>query len=52
VILGWQFTLAEYFGGIIMVILIGLIFRFTLTPKLVNMAKENAGSSAEGSSTF
>jgi uncharacterized protein len=42
VILGWQFTLAEYFGGIIMVILIGLIFRFTLTPKLVNMAKENA----------
>src|SRR5690349_7985530 len=35
VILGWQFTVAEYFGGIVMVILIGLIFRLTLTPKLV-----------------
>src|SRR5215471_18596267 len=42
VLLGWQFTLAEYFGGIIMVILIGLIFRLTLTPKLVQMAKANA----------
>src|SRR5216110_891015 len=39
VILGWQFTLAEYFGGIVMVISIGLIFRLTLTPKLVQMAK-------------
>jgi uncharacterized membrane protein YraQ (UPF0718 family) len=42
VILGWQFTVAEYFGGIVMVILIGLIFRLTLTPKLVQMAKANA----------
>src|SRR5437667_7362685 len=29
VILGWQFTLAEYFGGIVMVIFIGLICSFT-----------------------
>src|SRR5437667_8789312 len=42
VILGWQFTLAEYFGGIVMVIFIGLIFRLTLTPKLVQMARANA----------
>src|SRR6266513_1154570 len=42
VILGWQFTAAEYFGGIVMVILIGLIFRLTLTPKLVQMASANA----------
>src|SRR5437899_12344225 len=42
VILGWQFTVAEYFGGIVMVILIGLIFRMTLTPKLVEMARANA----------
>ncbi len=42
VILGWQFTAAEYFGGIVMVIFIGLIFRLTLTPKLVQMAKANA----------
>lgn len=42
VILGWQFTIAEYFGGIVMVILIGVIFRLTLTPKLVQMAKAHA----------
>src|SRR5947199_1061719 len=42
VILGWQFTLAEYFGGIVMVIFIGMIFRLTLTPKLVAMARANA----------
>jgi uncharacterized membrane protein YraQ (UPF0718 family) len=42
VILGWQFTVAEYFGGIVMVILIGLLFRLTLTPRLVQMAKANA----------
>ena len=42
VILGWQFTAAEYFGGIVMIIFIGLIFRLTLTPKLVQMAKANA----------
>jgi uncharacterized protein len=42
VILGWQFALAEYFGGIIMVIFIGIIFRLTLNPKLVEMARANA----------
>jgi len=42
VILGWQFTAAEYFGGIVMVIFIGLIFRLTLTPKLVQMANAHA----------
>src|SRR5256886_8431898 len=48
VILGWQFTAAEYFGGIVMVILIGLIFRMTLTPKLVEMARVNADKGVLG----
>jgi uncharacterized membrane protein YraQ (UPF0718 family) len=48
VILGWQFTLAEYFGGFIMIILIALIFRLTLTPKLVEMARENANKGLLG----
>jgi len=30
------------FGGIVMVLLIGLIFRLTLTPKLVELARSNA----------
>ncbi len=42
VLLGWQFTAAEFVGGILMVIFIGVLFRLTLTPKLVQMAKAQA----------
>src|SRR5713101_6522961 len=42
VLMGWQFAAAEFVGGILMVIFIGLIFRLTLTPKLVQMAKSQA----------
>jgi len=42
VLMGWQFTAAEFVGGILMVIFIALIFRLTLTPKLVEMAKAQA----------
>ncbi len=42
VLMGWQFTAAEFVGGILMVIFIGVIFRLTLTPKLVQMAKAQA----------
>src|SRR5713101_2623786 len=42
VLLGWQFTAAEFLGGILMVIFIGVLFRLTLTPKLVEMAKAQA----------
>jgi uncharacterized membrane protein YraQ (UPF0718 family) len=42
VLMGWQFAAAEYVGGILMVIFIALIFRFTLTPRLVSMAKAHA----------
>src|SRR5438552_4427937 len=40
VLLGWQFTAAEFVGGILMVIFMALIFRLTLTPRLVQRAKE------------
>jgi uncharacterized membrane protein YraQ (UPF0718 family) len=42
VLLGWQFTAAEFLGGILMVVFIALIFRLTLTPRLVQMAKTQA----------
>ena len=42
VLMGWPFAAAEFVGGILMVILIGLIFRLTLTPKLVQMAQTQA----------
>ena len=47
-LLGWQFTAAEFVGGILMVIFIALIFRLTLTPKLVNMAKTQAEKNLVG----
>src|SRR5579862_9053259 len=42
VLLGWQFAAAEFIGGILMVIILALIFRVTLTPHLVRLAKEHA----------
>ncbi|HET9110832.1 MAG TPA: permease [Ktedonobacterales bacterium] len=48
VLLGWPFAAAEYAGGILMVIMIALIFRLTLTPRLVEMAKAHAERGALG----
>jgi uncharacterized membrane protein YraQ (UPF0718 family) len=42
VLMGWQFAASEFLGGILMVILIALIFRLTLTPRLVQLAREHA----------
>jgi len=48
VLMGWQFTAAEFVGGILMVIFIALIFRLTLTPKLVQMAQAQAEKGGMG----
>src|SRR5947209_5671956 len=48
VLLGWQFAAAEFLGGILMVILIAVIFRLTLTPRLVAYARRHAESGAVG----
>ena len=48
VLMGWQFTASEFLGGILMVILIALIFRLTLTPRLVQIAREQAERGALG----
>ena len=42
VLMGWQFMAAEFVGGILMVIFIALLFRLTLTSRLVQMAKTHA----------
>jgi uncharacterized protein len=42
VLMGWQFAAAKYVGGILMVVIIALIFRATLTRKLVDEARRNA----------
>ncbi len=48
VLLGWQFAAAEFAGGIIMVVLLALIFRLTLTPRLVAMARQHAEEGIAG----
>src|SRR5437868_10501772 len=48
VLLGWPFAAAEYLGGVLMVVILALIFRFTLTPRLVQMAREQAERGALG----
>src|ERR1700730_10736755 len=48
VLMGWQFTAAEFVGGILMVIFMALLFRLTLTPKLVQMAKAQAEKGVMG----
>jgi uncharacterized membrane protein YraQ (UPF0718 family) len=42
ILMGWQFTAAEVVGGLLMVIFLALLFRLTLTPRLVQMAKAQA----------
>src|SRR6266581_2239121 len=48
VLLGWQFAAAEFAGGIAMVVLIALIFRLTLTPRLVQIARRHADQGLVG----
>lgn len=48
VLLGWQFAASEFLGGIVMVVLIALVFRLTLTPHLVALARRRAREGAVG----
>jgi uncharacterized protein len=42
ILLGWQFLAGELAGGVLMVVLLALIFRATLTPRLVDAARVQA----------
>jgi uncharacterized membrane protein YraQ (UPF0718 family) len=48
VLMGWPFAAAEFTGGIIMVVLLALIFRLTLTPRLVELAHRQAEKGLSG----
>lgn len=48
VLLGWQFMAAEYVGGIIMVILMAIIFRFTLSSNLISSAHKQSNKGLIG----
>ena len=42
VLMGWPFAAAEFSGGIVMVVLLALMFRLTLTRRLVALARQQA----------
>ena len=48
-LLGWQFTLAEFIGGPLMIVLLALLFRRFLTRRLVDEAREQADKGLVGS---
>src|SRR5207302_833704 len=47
-LIGWQFTLAEFVGGPIMVVLIAVVFRTFLRPPLLDLAKRQAEKGVRG----
>src|SRR3954449_2897872 len=48
VLIGWQFTLAEYLGGLVMVGLMALTVRFVVSPRLEAAAREHAQAADTG----
>ncbi len=48
VLIGWQFTLAEYVGGLVMIALMALLLRRFISPSLERQAREHAGAADTG----
>jgi len=48
VLIGWQFTLGEYIGGIVMIALMAVLLRFFISPRLEERAREHARRAAAG----
>jgi hypothetical protein len=48
-LMGWQFTLAEFTGGPLMIVILAVLFRFFLREKLLREAREQAGRGIAGS---
>jgi len=49
VLIGWQFTLAEFIGGPIMIVLIAVIFRLFLRQRLIDAARAQSDKGLAGS---
>jgi uncharacterized membrane protein YraQ (UPF0718 family)/YHS domain-containing protein len=48
VLIGWQFTLAEYLGGIVMIVLMTLVLRAFVSPRLEAQARAHAQAADTG----
>jgi uncharacterized membrane protein YraQ (UPF0718 family)/YHS domain-containing protein len=42
ILIGWQFTLAEYIGGLVMIVLMTVLLRLFVSPRLEAEAREHA----------
>jgi hypothetical protein len=48
VLIGWQFTLAEYVGGIVMIVLMTVLLRLFVSRQIEDQARENARAADTG----
>ena len=48
VLIGWQFTLAEYVGGIVMIVLMAAMLRLFISPRLEQQARKHAQQADPG----
>src|SRR6478752_589313 len=48
VLIGWEFTLAEYLGGILMIVLMTVLLRAFVSPRLEREAREHAQAADAG----
>jgi hypothetical protein len=48
VLMGWQFTLAEFTGGTLMIVIMVLLFNAFLTPRIVAAARQPAEKGLQG----
>jgi uncharacterized membrane protein YraQ (UPF0718 family) len=48
VLMGWQFTLAEFAGGPLMIVILVLLFKVFITPEIVEKARRQAERGLQG----
>jgi uncharacterized membrane protein YraQ (UPF0718 family)/YHS domain-containing protein len=48
ILIGWQFTLAEFVGGIVLIVLMAILLRRFVSPKLEERAREHAQQAQAG----
>ena len=48
VLMGWQFTLAEFFGGIVLIALMAVLLRLFVSPRLEERARRHAQQAQAG----
>ncbi|MFL5906396.1 MAG: permease, partial [Solirubrobacterales bacterium] len=48
ILIGWQFTLAEFVGGIVLIVLMSILLRAFISPRLEERAREHAQQAQAG----